>query len=149
MDDDCCYLDGTPETFAKSCDVLLRLDDGSELPAHSQVLARLSNVCASMLDDGPLSGASTSKKTTLPLSDCSKATAINLLAVIYSAQPTQHIESDSAMALASLAHKLDMKVCCISSSRIRQWRLKQSQQEIVHVRPCMHHDLAKIVCRLL
>lgn len=33
-----------------SCDILLKLDDGSEIPAHSQILARCSGVFADMLD---------------------------------------------------------------------------------------------------
>lgn len=40
MDAEYFYLHGTPESFVKSCDVLLKLDDGSELPAHSHYLAR-------------------------------------------------------------------------------------------------------------
>ena len=104
------YLDGTPEGFAKGCDVLL--DDGSELPAHSQILARFSSVCANMLDDGPLSSASTLKKAVLPLTQCSRATAITFLSMLYSTHHFEHIKEnrDSSMAIASLAHKLDMEV---------------------------------------
>ena len=43
------YLDWTPEAYIKRCDVLLKLDDGSELPAHAEFLARFSKVCASMM----------------------------------------------------------------------------------------------------
>lgn len=120
------YLGGTPESFAKSCDVLLKLDDGSELPVHSQVLARLSTVCADMLDDGPLSYATASKQATLPLTDCSRDLVINLLTVVYSVQPIEHINIDSCTALAGLAHKLNMKVTCTSSRRVLQRYCKPS-----------------------
>ena len=128
MDEDYKYLDETPESFAKSCDLLLRLDDGSGLPAHSHVLARLSGVCAGMLDEGPLSEASTLKKATLPLTDCSRATVINLLTVAYSLQPIVHIDPGTSMTLAGLAHKLDMKVKCTRSRPVRLQCSYQSQQ---------------------
>ncbi len=108
--DDHPYLDGKPEGFVKSCDVLLKLDDGSQLPAHSHILTLHSKVCADMLDDGPLSAASALKKVELPLTDCSKDTAVSLLEVLYSYQPVEEITQDNSMAIAGLAHKLDMKV---------------------------------------
>ena len=90
--------------------MLLKLDDKSQLPAHSQILALHSKVCADMLDDGPLPAASAVKKAVLPLTDCSKDTAVSLLNVLYSYQPVKMITQDFSMAIASLAHKLDMKV---------------------------------------
>ena len=51
------YLAEGPEGLVNSCDILLKLDDGTRLPAHSPVLARFSPVFAGMLDEGPLSGA--------------------------------------------------------------------------------------------
>ena len=106
------YLADAPEPFVRTCDVLLKLDDGSELPAHSQILCRFSRVFANMLDDGPLSSASTLNKATLPLTHCSRATAISFLSMLYSPQHFEHIQKnrDSSMAMASLAHKLDMQV---------------------------------------
>ncbi len=107
------YLDGLADSFVKSCDVLLKLDDGSRLPAHSQILARFSKVCASMLDeDGPLSSASASNKALLPLTDCSEATATKLLSMLYSPQQYDYLrqDRDSCMAIASLAHDLEMEV---------------------------------------
>ncbi len=83
------YLHGKPESFVNSCDVLLKLDDGSKLPAHSLFLASHSRVCADMLDGGPLSAASALNKIELPLTDCSKDTAISLLKVLYSYQPVK------------------------------------------------------------
>ena len=107
------YLDRVPENFRMRSDVLLKLDDGSELPAHSQYLDRFSSVCASMLDDdGPLSCASVSEKGHLRLTDCSRATAIKFLSALYSTQQYDYLKmnKDSCMAIAGLAHKLDVEV---------------------------------------
>ncbi len=109
------YLDGTPDSFRKSCDVLLKLDDGSKLPAHALFLARYSKVFAAMLDDGPLSAASVLNKAELPLADCSKTAALSLLAVTYSNKESKNISKESSMAVASLAHRLDMQVCLINA----------------------------------
>ena len=38
------YLAKGPKDLLESCDVLLKLDDDSELPAHSQILARYMSV---------------------------------------------------------------------------------------------------------
>ena len=50
------YLSEGPEGLVKSCDIVLKLNGGASLPAHSHVLARFSPVFADMLDEGPLSG---------------------------------------------------------------------------------------------
>ncbi len=114
------YLNGVPDSYVKRCDVLLKLDDGSELRVHSGTLARFSNVCASMFDDdGPLSSASASEMAHLPLSDCSRATALGLVSELYSPQQYDYLkknmDSEFCMAIASLAHKLDMAVCLLLS----------------------------------
>ena len=56
----------------KSCDIVLKLDGGASLPAHSHLLARFSPVFAGMLDEGPLSGASGKSRVDVPLSGCSQ-----------------------------------------------------------------------------
>ena len=106
------YLADAPESFAKSCDVLLKLDDGSNLPAHSQILTRYSSVFANMLEDGPLSSASAKEKVTVPLSDCSRSIAIRLLTMLYSTQRWDFTEETkhASITVASLAHKLNMEV---------------------------------------
>ena len=106
------YLKGCPEAFAKSCDVLLKLDDGSKLPAHSQILARFSGVFASMLDGGAWSDISATKKATVLLPACSRATATSLLSVLYSgpSQSMDHITKGSSLAIARVAHRLKMEV---------------------------------------
>ena len=113
------YLADAPEGFAKSCDVLLKLDDGSYLPAHSQVLARSSSVFANMLDDGPLSSALAKAKATVPLSDCSRATAVTLLTGVYSPQHRDFMNKNkqTGIVVASLAHRLNMKVCPLHRER--------------------------------
>lgn len=132
MGEEYTYLDGCPDEFVRCSDVLLVLDDGSELPAYSQTLARFSSVCAGMLADGLLSNIGASKKAALPLPDCSRATVISLLSVLHAApsQPTEHITADSSMAIARLAHRLDMKVYShalvfLESPHYRHWRVRQ------------------------
>ena len=122
--------------------MLLRLDDGGELPAHSQILARYSGVFASMLD-GPLSDTSAIKNATVPLSDCSRATAISLLSVLYTgpSQPKEHIKWESSMSIASLAHKLDMKVHLLTGSLVNTRNIPPvnilwSMAYLVQIRSC-------------
>ena len=106
-------ISGAPDGFEKTFVMLLKLDDGSELPAHSQILARFSTLFTDMLVDGPLVDASPLKKAYVPLTECERETAVSLLSVIYSDQHagrSQHVTTYSCMAIASLAHKLCMKV---------------------------------------
>jgi len=104
------YLAEGPEGLANSCDIILNLDDGTQLPAHFQVLARYSKVFSDMLDGGPLSSASSSSKIGLPLSGCSENEVIKFLSAIYSARPYKHINKELALPVAELAHKFGMKV---------------------------------------
>ena len=106
----CVYLAEGPEGLANSCDILLILDDGTQLPAHSQVLARYSKVFSDMLGGGPLFSASPSSKIDLPLSGCSGNVVIKFLSAIYSARPYKHINEEVALPVAELAHKYGMKV---------------------------------------
>ena len=105
------YLrDHRRSSFGSDCDVLLKLDDGGELPAHSQHLARFSKVCQAMLEDGVFSETSTLEKVVVPLTDCSRATVISLLSALYSKRPKDHISKKSSIGMFCLAHKLDIKV---------------------------------------
>ncbi len=124
MGEECPYLRGAPKCFDKSCDVLLKLDDGSEVPVHSQILARYSSVCANMLDDeGPLSSASVSKQAHMPLTDCSRAAVVSFLSVLYSNQQYEYIKKnrDSCMVIASLAHRLDNEVHVLGRPEYPAW----------------------------
>jgi len=111
MEENQVYFAEVSERLINSCDIVLKLDDGTALPAHSQIIARFSHVFADMLDGGPLAGALGSAKVTLPLSDCSKEDALTFLSVIYSLNPRGRIEATSAMSIAKIAHKYGMKVC--------------------------------------
>lgn len=105
-----CYLAEGPQGFLKSCDLLLKLDDGSELPAHSQILARCMPVFAGMVDGGPLSSASAVNVLTVPFSECSLVEARRFLAAIYSCNPHKHIDDVSALSIARLSHKYGVQV---------------------------------------
>lgn len=103
------YLAEGPEGLVNSCDRLLKLDDGTRLPAHSPVLARFSPVFAGMLDEGPLSGGSAKSKVDVPLSGCSLDEAM-----LYSADPNKHLIA-SPFATVKVAHKYGMQVIyCVS-----------------------------------
>ena len=131
------YFHGLPMVFVRCCNVLLKLDDGSELPAHSQYLARFSSVCAGMLDDdGPLSSASPSKKAHLPLTDCSRTTAVKLMSVLYSTEQHAYIKKnrDCCMAVAGLAHKLDMEVFFLLGNWCTQQDHEEYCRSITHIR---------------
>ncbi len=84
------YTHKRPELLRIS-DVVLKLDDGTELPAHSHYLAWVSSKYSAMFRNGPLFGASALKKAVLPLTDCSKATVISLLLIVYQAYPIEHV----------------------------------------------------------
>jgi len=111
MEENQVYFAEVSERLINSCDIVLTLDDGSALPAHSQIIARYSQVFADMLDGGPLAGASGLAKVDLPLSDCCKEDALTFLSIIYSPNPRGRIEDSSALSIARIAHKYGMKVC--------------------------------------
>ena len=71
------YFAEGPKSLASSCDIVLVLDNGVRLPAHSHVLARLSPVFSDMLDEGSLSRASRDSPVEVPLSECSTDEAIH------------------------------------------------------------------------
>ena len=104
------YFAKVSERLINTCDIVRKLDDGSALPVHYQIIARFSHVFADMLDGGPLAGALGSAKVTLPLSECSKEDALTFLSIMYSPDPRGHIEETSALSIASIEHKYGMKV---------------------------------------
>ena len=104
------YFTDMPKSLAKSCDTLLLLDDGTRLPAHAAILARLSEVFSAMLDEGPLAAASRVKVVVVPVSECTEDVAKSLLSIMYTSDYQDHITESSALPLASLGHKLDIKV---------------------------------------
>ena len=104
------YFTGMPESLAKSCDTLLLLDDGTKLPAHAAILARSSELFSDMLDGGPLAAASQSNMVVVPISECKEDVANSLLAIIYTSNYRKYITESSALTLATLGHKLNVKV---------------------------------------
>ena len=104
------YFSDVPQGLANSCDTLLLLDDGTKLPAHAAILARLSGVFSGMLDEGPLAAASRSNMVVVPISECTEDVANRLLSIIYTVDTRKHITEETALSLASLGHKLNMKV---------------------------------------
>ncbi|CAL5225856.1 g8639 [Coccomyxa viridis] len=89
----------------ESCDILLKLDDGTELPAHIQVLARCMPIFDDMLAGGPLAKASMTNVVRVPFSDCSLEEARHFLAAIYSIEASEYIDERSALSRARLSHK--------------------------------------------
>ena len=119
------YLIGGPAGFGTCCDILLRLDDGTELPAHTQILARHSKIFCDMLQDdgGALISASALKRIVVPMTDCSQDTATAFLSAVYSSQlNTENLGETSALPVAGLAHKYEMKVSLQSPSRRKRGR---------------------------
>ena len=114
------YFADVPQGLANSCDTLLLLDDGTKLPAHAAVLARLSVVFSDMLDGGPLAAASRHYVVIVPISECSVDAANRLLSFIYTFDTKIRFTEASALCLANLGHKLDIKVItapnCVSQS---------------------------------
>ena len=104
------YLASGPQDLRNSCDILLKLDDGTELPAHSQVLARCMPIFSGMLDGGPLSNASATNVVSVPFGECSLEEAAQSLSAIYSFTLYEHISVKAALSIARLSHKYGVEV---------------------------------------
>ncbi len=105
------YLATGPVDLLESCDVLLKLDGGSELPVHSQVLARCMPVFSGMVvAGGPLSKASVENVISVPFSDCSLEEANRFMLAVYSYKASKYIDIGSALSIAKLSHKYAMEV---------------------------------------
>ena len=109
MQSEFAYLSEGPEGLVKSCDIVLKLDGGASLPAHSHVLARFLPVFAGMLEEGPLSGASGRSSVDVPLSGFSQDEATKFLSMLYSVTPNKHLIA-SPFAMVKMAHKYGMQV---------------------------------------
>ena len=105
------HLAEGPPDLVNSCDIILKLDNGTELPAHAQILARCMPVFCDMLDGGPLSNSSVMNVVSVPFSDCSLEEANCFLSAIYSFRAYEHITTRSALSIARLSHKYGVKVC--------------------------------------
>ena len=109
MDQELCYLKEGPEGLLESCDTLLSLDDGSELPVHSPVLARCSSVFHGMMDEGLLK-VTAENRVVVPLGECLWEEATAFLSVIYSLEPLTHINKATALSVARLGDRYGIKV---------------------------------------
>lgn len=104
------YMADGPDDLEESCDVLLKLDGGKELPVHSQVLARCMPMFSGMIADGPLPRASAENAVSVPFSECSVEEATHFLSALYSVRSSDFINGDSALFMARLSHKYAVKV---------------------------------------
>ena len=110
MEQEHCYLKEGPEGLRQNCDMLLRLDDGSELPVHSSVLARCSPLFNGMANEGTLSRATAGSMVDVPFTDCSQEEAASFLSVLYSLKPYKHINETNGLSIARLGDKCGVKV---------------------------------------
>ena len=92
-----------------SCDILLKLDDGNVLPAHSQVLESLP-VFSGMVEEGLLSRGSATNDVSVPFTDCSVEEACRFLSAVYSCDAKEHITDKSALSIARLSNKYGEEV---------------------------------------
>ena len=113
MEGDQPYLANGPEDLRESCDVVLKLDYGTTLPIHSQVLARRMSVFSGMVAGGPLTKASAENVVSAPFSDCTVEEATRFLSAIYSVRASDFINAESAMSIARLSHKYGVEVQCL------------------------------------
>ena len=108
-----CYLKEYSEVlreFYESCDFLLTLDDGSQLPVHYRIITRCSPLMQETLAKSILADPSAASTRALPFSDCSREEATDFLTVIYALNPHKHITKESALSIARLGHKYGVKV---------------------------------------
>ncbi|CAL8465135.1 g4670 [Coccomyxa elongata] len=99
------YLRDRPESFVKSADVILKLDSGDTLPAHSALLSFHSNVLSDVLS---LNTSGDSRFHVLPLPDCTLYAALSLLYYIYAGCAADRISVEAPEAVTKLAHKFGM-----------------------------------------
>ena len=97
------YLRNRPETFVHSADVILKLDSGDRLPAHS---ALLSDVLSDMLS---LNRSGESHVQVLPFPDCTLDAALTFLNCIYASCKGEMVSVEGAKTVAVLANKFGMK----------------------------------------
>lgn len=99
------YLSNRPESFEKSADVILKLDSGDTLPAHSTLLSFHSDVFSDMLS---LNRCEESRFQVLPFPDCTLDAALSLLQCIYARCGRYRFNVQGGELVAELAHKFGM-----------------------------------------
>ncbi|BDA50735.1 hypothetical protein COCOBI_16-4130 [Coccomyxa sp. Obi] len=99
------YLSNRPKSFVDSADVILKLDSGDTLPAHSALLSFHSDVLSDMLS---LSRSGDSRVQVLPFPDCTLDAALTLLKYIYARYGEERITVEGAETVIVLANKFGM-----------------------------------------
>lgn len=99
------YMGNRPESFKTSADVILKLDTGETLPAHSAFLSFHSDDLFDMLS---LKKSEDSRPQVLPFPDCTLGAAKSLLQCIYARPGETNISLQIAESLTVLANKFSM-----------------------------------------
>lgn len=100
------YLTNRPESFVESADVILKLDSGDTLPAHSTLLSCQSDALSDMLS---LDKSGDSRFQVVPFPDCTLDAALSLLKYIYARRGVDRISVEGAETVAVLANKFGME----------------------------------------
>ena len=100
------YLRNRPKAFVESADVILKLDSGDRLPAHSALLSLHSDVLFDMLS---LDRSSDTGLLILPFPDCTLDVALSFLQCIYgTSHEGRFLSVEGAGTVAELATKFGM-----------------------------------------
>ncbi len=91
------YLRDRSESFVESADVILKLDSGDRLPAHSVVLSLHSDILSDMLS---LNRSGVSHVQVLPFPDCTLDAALTLLDCIYASCKGNMVSVEGAKTVA-------------------------------------------------
>ncbi len=99
------YPRNRPKSFVESADVILKLDSGDRLPAHSALLSLHSEVLSDMLS---LDRSGDTGLLILPFPDCTLDAAQSFLQRIYSTSYEDKFSVEGAGMVAELATKFGM-----------------------------------------
>ncbi|BDA50734.1 hypothetical protein COCOBI_16-4120 [Coccomyxa sp. Obi] len=99
------YFRNRSESFVDSADVILELDSGERLPAHSFPLSFHSGVLSDMLS---LKTSGDSPFQVLPLPECTLDAALRLLDCIYANSRDNTVSVEGAEAVLELVNKFGM-----------------------------------------
>lgn len=107
------YLEGKPESFKSTADVILVLDCGEELPVHSSILSAHSEPLSDMLlSTRPIKRARTDSLSSVikvPFPNCSSTDADVFLRHMYSLDTAKTLSMENAKCVVPLAHKFAVK----------------------------------------
>lgn len=106
------YLEGKPESFKNSTDIILVLDSGDELPVHSAIISAHSEPLCEILTlkQGKKAKVADGKSINrVPFPDCSQSAAVSFLQYLYTLNPAEVLTIKSAQSVVHLAHKFDLE----------------------------------------